>query len=131
MGLKVDADISDSEDLFGKTVDDLQSDIRVWASSISGTLKYIADYSDAGYTGDEQSGNFIVLHAEVPDVEDVTITAELLNGVHGPVTLDSDGLCIFRVADKISQSIKFVARKTGYEPFTRTFTINGLTVEQS
>lgn len=131
MGLKVDADISESEDLFNKTVDDLQSGISVWASSISGTLKYVADYSDAGYTGDEQSGNFLVLHAEVPDVEDVTITAELINGVHGPVTLDSDGLCIFRVADKTSQSVKFVARKTGYEPFSKTFTLNGLEVEQS
>ena len=128
--MSIDADIAAAEDLFGKTVSDLQSGITVGSKAISGTLKYVADYSSAYGTG-EDSGNYIVLHAEVPDTEDVTITVEVVNGVHGPQTLDEDGIAILRITDKNSQKIRFVARKTGYEPVTKTFTLRGLTLKSS
>ncbi len=128
--MSIDADIAAAEDLFGKTVSDLQSGITVGSKAISGTLKYVADYSSAYGTG-EDSGNYIVLHAEVPDTEDVTITVEVVNGVHGPQTLDEDGIAICRITDKNSQKIRFVARKTGYEPVTKTFTLRGLTLQAS
>ena len=116
--------------MFGKTVSDLQSGIAIGPKAITGTLKYIADYSSAYGTG-EDSGNYLVLHAEVPDTEDVTITAQVVNGVHEPQTLDSDGICIFRITDKNSQKIRFVASKDGYEPITKTFSLKGLTLNQS
>ena len=125
----VDADIDENEDLLGKTVDDLQSNIKVNAKSIEGTLKYVADYSSAGYGDGEDSGNYLVIHAEVPDVDDVTLTVEVVGGVHGPQTLDSDGICICRIANKNSQTIKVVASKTGYTPVTRIFTLAGLTCQ--
>lgn len=125
MGLTVDADIAAGEDLLGKYVADLQSDVTVGSEGIGGTLKYVADYSSAGYSGGEESGNFLVLHAEVPETEGVTITAELIGGVHGPVTLDPDGLLISRITST-TQQIKFTATKDGYAPFTRTFRLNGL-----
>lgn len=128
--MSIDADIAVAEDLFGKTVSDLQSGITVGSKAISGTLKYVADYSSAYGTG-EDSGNYIVLHAEVSDTEDVTITVEVVNGVHGPQTLDEDGIAICRITDKNSQKIRFVARKTGYEPVTKTFTLRGLTLQAS
>ena len=128
--MSIDADIAAAEDLFGKTVSDLQSGITVGSKAISGTLKYVADYSSAYGTG-EDSGNYIVLHAEVPDTEDVTITVEVVNGVHGPQTLDEDGIAICRITDKNSQKIRFVARKTGYESVTKTFTLLGLTLQAS
>lgn len=128
--MSIDADIAAAEDLFGKTVSDLQSGITVGSKAISGTLKYVADYSSAYGTG-EDSGNYIVLHAEVPDTEDVTITVEVVNGVHGPQTLDEDGIAICRITDKNSQKIRFVARKTGCEPVTKTFTLRGLTLKSS
>lgn len=129
--MEVDADISDSVDLFGKTASDLQSNITVNKKSITGTLKYIADYSSAGYGTGEDSGNYLVIHCEVPDVEGVTYTVEVVGGVHGPQTLDEDGICICRIANKNSQTIKVVASKTGYESVTRTFTLTGLTCQQS
>lgn len=128
--MSIDADIAAAEDLFGKTVSDLQSGITVGSKAISGTLKYVADYSSA-YGAGEDSGNYIVLHAEVPDTEDVTITVEVVNGVHGPQTLDEDGIAICRITDKNSQKIRFVARKTGCEPVTKTFTLRGLTLKSS
>lgn len=130
-GLSIDADIDELEDLFGKTVDDLQSDIEIGDTGITGTVKYIADYSSAGYTGDEESGNFLVLHADVPDFEGATIVAELVNGVHGPVTLQEDGIVIFRIADKSSQKVKFVASKTGYPSVTKVFDLSGLTLNNA
>lgn len=122
----VDADIDDEEDLLGKTVDDLQTDVIVESEYIDGTVKYIADYSSAGYPGEEKSGNFLVLHAEVPDTEGVTITCELVGGKYGVKTLDSDGLAIFRITDKNSQKIRFVASKTGYPSVTKVYSLRPL-----
>lgn len=127
-GLTVDADLADDENLLGKVPSDLQENIVVGTRAIAGKLKYIADYTSAGYTGDEQSGNFLALHFEVPDVTGVTLTVELVNGIHGASTLDPDGLAIFRITDKNSQTIKVVASKDGYDSVTKIFALNGLTL---
>lgn len=124
-GLSVDANIDASVDLFGKTVNDLQTNITVKGKSVAGTLKYVADYSSA-YGSGEDSGNYLVLHAEVPDVDDVTITAQVINGVHGTSTLDDDGILISRISDKSSQKIKFVASKEGYKSVSKTYDLSGL-----
>lgn len=125
IGLTVDTNISESEDLFGKTIGDFQANVTVGSEGIGGTLKFIDDYTSAGYVGDEASGNYLVVHASVPDVDDVTITAEVIGGVHGPVTLDSDGILIVRIANT-TQQIKFIASKDGYADVSRTFRLNGL-----
>ena len=129
--LSVNVDIDPDEDLFGYTVDDLQEDILVTNKAIHGTLKFIDDYSAAGFVGDEASGNFIALHCNVLGVEDATITVEVVNGFHGPTTLDDDGLVVVRIADKSSQKIKVVASKQGYDSVTKTFALDQLEVEES
>ncbi len=130
MGLSVDADIAGSVDLFGKSVSDIQTGITVGDSAITGTLKYVADYSSAFGSG-EDSGNYIALHCAVPDVSGVTITLEVVNGAHGPTTLDADGICIARIADKSTQTIKVVASKDGCESVTKTYSLTGLTLESA
>ena len=129
-GLTVDADVADSVDLFGKVASGLQTGVEVdnENKTIRGTVKYIADYSSAGYTGDEKSGNFLVIHAEVPDVTGVTLTAELIGGTHGVQTLDEDGILISRITNKNSQMIRIVARKDGYDPVSKTFSLKRLTL---
>lgn len=124
--LSVDVDIAAAEDLLGKVVADLQKDVVVGDDYIKGILKYVADYSSAGYPADEKSGNFLVLHAEVPDTEGVTITCELVGGKYGVKTLDSDGLAIFRITDKSLQKVQFVASKTGYPSVTKTYSLRPL-----
>lgn len=84
----------------------------------------------SNYTGfssktSEQSGNYIVFHAEVPNVDGVTITAKISE----TSTLDSDGIAVFRIANKDSQTLTVVASKEGYEPVTKVFSLSGLTVE--
>lgn len=64
---------------------------------------------------------------EDSDVGEVTITSELLGGVHGPKTLDSDGLIISRITENVT-GIKFTASAEGYDDVVRTYTFD-LTLE--
>lgn len=112
MSVNVDANIGADTDLFGKVVSDLQEDIVVSADGVSGTLKYIDDYSSA-YGPGENSGYYLALHCTTPGVEGATITSEVVGGVHGPVTLDEDGIVISRITDKDTQTIEVVAYKDG------------------
>ena len=122
MSVTADANVSTSVDLWGKDVDDLQSDIAISnANAITGTLKYIDDYSSAFGPG-EDSGNYICLHfaANVPGA---SISVKITN----PVTLDEDGIFVGRIADKSTQTITVVASKAGYASDTKVFDLSGLT----
>lgn len=126
MGLSLDFDIDPSENLFGKTVSDLQSDIELDGDEITGTLKYVADYSSAFGPGMD-SGNYLAIHASVPDVEDVTITVT----VNQESVLDPDGICVCYIGDKDSQTVKVVASKEGYEDVEKVYGLSGLTLLDS
>lgn len=125
ISLTVDANVSSSEDLFGKSVDDLQEDIVIGEDSISGTLKAIDDYT--GFSGDTelQSGHYLVTHSEAD--EGATITVEIVGGISGPVQLDDDGIHIGRITST-DQSLRIIATKDG-ESVTKTFSLSGLTLE--
>lgn len=124
-GLTVDASISSETDLFGKSADDLQENIVIGRGTISGTLKYIDDYE--GFSSDTSlnSGNYLAIHAEVPDVTGVTITVKVTN----PVTLDEDGIAVLRIADKSSQTVTVVASKDGCNDVIKEFDLRGLICE--
>lgn len=126
MSVAVDADVADTVDLFGKVASDLQENIVVGTSGITGTLKHVADYSSAFGSGLD-SGNYLCLHFDTPDVTGATITVEIVNGTSGPVTLDSDGIWVGYIADKSTQTVKVVASKEGYETVTKTYSLTGLT----
>ena len=109
--------------MFGKTVSDLQSDIVVGNNAITGNLKYIADYTSAGYTGDEASGNYLVIHCEAADADSITV--EVVGGVHGAQTLDVDGIIICRIANT-SQKIRVTAYKDGQIANVQTYSLDNL-----
>ena len=96
------------------------------SAGIDGTLKYIADYSAAGYAGSEAKGHYLVLHVDVPNVTGVTYTVEVLGGAHGPQTLDEDQTAICYIKDT-TKRIKITATKSGVTE-TRIFRLNGLTL---
>ena len=114
--------------MFGKSVTDLQSDIVVGTNAITGTLKHIADYTSAGYAGDEAAGNYLVLHCESDDADSITV--EVVGGVHGERTLDPDGIIIAHIANN-SQSIRVKAYKDGLVGNVMTYSLSGLTLNQS
>lgn len=125
MGLTVDVDIPAATDLLGKSVTDLQSNIKVNKKSIFGTLKYVDDYTDFSGDPEEQAGNYLALHIAVPDVEGVTISA----GINNPSVLDEDGLIIIIVRDT-KKPIVVTASKEGYKTVTKKFSLRNLVLEE-
>ena len=106
---------------------DLQSGIEISEDNkISGTLKFVADYT--GFSGDpaEQSGNYIAVKATA--VEGAVITAQVIGGDHGPVTLDEDGILIARIKNT-SQKLQFKAI-TADGVQTITYDLSGLTLQE-
>lgn len=126
ISLSVDADIAAGTDLFGKTVSDLQTGIVVGNDAITGTLKYVSDYSSA-YGPGEDSGNYLVIHCE-SETDDATITVEVVGGTSGPQTLDEDGIIICRIADKDAQSIRVIATAGG-KTNVHNYRLSGLTCQ--
>lgn len=105
----MDANIGTDEDLSGKTVSDLQEDINIGPDGVSGTLKYVADYSSAFESG-ENSGNYLAIHCSTPGVEGATI--EATSSDESPVVFDAEtGIAVCRIADKSTQTIEVVAYK--------------------
>lgn len=109
MTVNVDANIGADEDLSGKTVSDLQEGISIGPDGVSGTLKYVADYSSAFESG-ENSGNYLAIRCSTPGVEDATIG--VTSSDESPVVFDAEtGIAVCRIADKSTQTIKVVAYK--------------------
>ena len=126
-GLVVDAAIGASVDLLGKYVGDLEEDIVVSNGSISGTLKYVTEYT--GFSGDpeEQEGNYLALYYRVPDVEGVTIKVTTNTST---VTLDPDGLHIIRIkSGVVGRKITVTASKEGYKSIKRVYALDNLVCE--
>lgn len=128
MGLSIDANIAETVDFWGKHVSDLQTGIEFDGNEVSGTLKYVADFSSAFGSGLD-SGNYIAIHCSVPDAADATISVQVTG--RDASVLDDDGLCVAHIADKSSQTITVVASKSGYDSVTRVLDLTGLTLNAS
>lgn len=116
--------VSPLEDLFGKTIGDLQTGVSISGNNISGTLKYVDDYIGFSSKTEEQTGNYLVLHFAT-DVADAKITVTVTK----PSVLDADGIIVLRIADKDSQTVTVVAEKDGYQTARKVFSLTGLTLE--
>lgn len=109
--MKINADISSSVDLFGKSVTDLQQNIKiVEGNKVSGTSKYVTGYTGFSSKVEEQSGNYLALHATAD--EGAVIKAELIGGTSGEVTLDADGIIVIRLNDNAT-GVRFTATLNG------------------
>lgn len=126
MPLSVKANIPTTTDLLGKHVSDLQTNVKVRGSNITGTLKYVDDYT--GFSGDvaEQSGNYLAIHI-TSTLENVTFKSTYNNRT---VTLDPDGLLVIRVVDK-TKPLTISAEKSGYATTADTFNLAKLTLESA
>ena len=124
-GLKVVAVTDDSVDLLGKVASDLQANISFSEKGISGTSHYVTGYTGFSSKASEQKGNYIALKATSKD--GATITAQLIGGKKGAVTLDSDGIIIF-LLNPNATAVRFVATK-GDEKYTVEYPLL-LTIEE-
>lgn len=101
--INVDVIIDAEEDLFGKVISDLQSDIVINDDNITGSLKYVTDYTGFSSNPEEQNGNYLAIHC-TNNYED-PISVEIIGGTHGPVQLDSDGIIVLFIRNN-EQEIK-------------------------
>ena len=126
--MSLSSDIDEETNLLGKVVTDMQENVEISGNAITGTLHYLTDYT--GFSGDpaEQEGNYLVTSCEASEGD--TITAELIGGQHGPVTLDEDGILIARITDPATQQLRFVATGADGSTETQTFSLSGLTLEE-
>lgn len=113
--------------LFGKAVNELQSDVDVSDDEVTGTLKYVDGYVDFSSNVSEQSGNYLALKIEAEPAEAETVV-ELVGGTKGPVTLDKDMNIVLLIKNKDTQSVK-VTTTHNEESVTKTYGLSGLTLE--
>lgn len=125
--LEVDVDIPASTDLLGKSVTDLQSDIVVGNGAITGTLKHVTGYTGWSSNPADQEGNYLAIHASVPGVSDAAITATL---TQENVVDPSDGLIVLRITNK-NIPLVITAKKAGYADVVKTYSLTGLTLQNS
>lgn len=113
--------------LFGKAVNELQSDMVVADDEVTGTLKYVNGYVDFSSNTSEQSGNYLTLKIEAEPAEAETVV-ELVGGTKGPVALDDDMNIVLLIKNKDTQSIK-VTTTHNEESITKIYGLSGLTLE--
>ena len=110
----------------GKSASDLQTGVTFnQDGTVTGTLQNVTDYTGFSGNVEEQSGHYIAFHAEVPDEEDVTITAKINN----ISTLDSDGIAVFRVTD-LTKPLIVTASKDGETSVSKSFDLSSLTLAE-
>ena len=109
--------------LFGKAVNELQSDVVVADDEVTGTLKYVNGYVDFSSNTSEQSGNYLALKIEAEPAEAETVV-ELVGGTKGPVALDDDMNIVLLIKNKDTQSIK-VTTTHNEESITKTYGLSG------
>lgn len=105
---------------------DLQSNVAVSDSGITGTLHYVTGFTNFSSEPTEQEGNYLALKFEA--AEGATTTVEIVGGTKGPVTLDEDMNWVGLIKNKNTQSIK-VKTTMGGESVEKTYSLTGLTLE--
>ena len=117
--LAMDFDISDSVDLLGKVASDLQSNMAVNSvGEVTGTSKYVTDYTGFSSNPEEQQGNYVAFHISVGDMVIGTNVTVKVNGV----TLDPDGIfvMIFREGTTHPKAIA-EASADGHKTISKVF----------
>ena len=125
IGLSVSPESGEAT-VFGKTVNELQSDVVVGDSEITGTLHYVTDYTQFSSSSEQQKGNYLALKFDF--TSGTTTTVEIVGGTSGAVTLDADKNWVGLIANKDSQTIKVVATKGGMR-VEKTYSLTGLTLD--
>lgn len=113
--------------LFGKTVNELQENIRVSGDKITGMLKYVTHYTGFSSVSEDQAGHYLALKiSDTPEGSSTTV--EVVGGTKGPVTLDEDMNIVLRIQDKNTQKVKVVTTMDD-DTNIKVFDLTGLTLE--
>ena len=115
-------------DLWGKDCDDLQTGISITDGVASGTLKYVADYTSAGFDM-SQGTNFIALQANEAKVSTGTTVKCKFNSK--TTTLDEDGIIVLQMTEaKKALSVVFEATNEVGDKNSVEVKLSGLTLAE-
>lgn len=116
-------------DFWGTTCSDMQTSVTVSNNAFTGTLKY---QSSGQIVTDWGQGYFLGIHVEAVDssVTKIQVGLDPTAGT-GLVTLDPDGLAMFKIADKNSQKLVVVQSNDAGDVWRYTYTLSGLTLATS
>lgn len=111
---------------YGMAVSDLQSDIAIADGAITGTLKYVTDYT--GFSGDPelQSGNYLSLKIADEDAQSIEVSI----GDRGPVEVKEDGFIVIRLTSEDLSDELVITDIDGIERETVTLDLSGLALEE-
>ena len=122
--------VSSSATLFNTSVSDIQDNVVVGDSAITGTLKYLSSGDIADYWG---AGNFIALDFSNFDANATSVKVGL-DPSQGSglveILTDPDHNGVFKVTNKDVQKFKIVT-SDGTHTKTKTYNLSGLTVLNS
>lgn len=117
--------------ILNKAATDLQTNIKFdsAAGTVTGTLKYVTEFTQFSENSYEQSGNYLALNVTSSD-HAASISVELLGG-SAPICKDAgNGDYVVRVTNTASQSIRVTAID-GRDSKTEIYSLSGLKVEDS
>lgn len=131
-GLTVEAEADQSE-VFGKLVSELQSDVAITSTGVTGTLAYVTDYTGFSSDPELQSGNFIALKISDVDSKAVSVKGGIVPSAIGmdlvEMINDPDQNIVLRVTDKGVQKATFVQKDADGNELKQEFALSGLTLE--
>lgn len=120
---------SSSDEIKGKTVSELQTNIAITNDVISGKLAYVENFTDYSTDISAQEGNYLVLNVTA-NPSDAEVSVELLNGKEGTQTPDSNGNVIMRITNIASQTVRVTATKDR-DTTTKVYKLTGLTLDSA
>lgn len=125
ISVTVEADNGDTQ-YYGISANQLQDNVVVSGSAISGTLKWTESYEQFSGNKAEQSGNYLVL--KFTPTKDAKVTTMVQGGtMKKPVDATSDGYCVYRLTDTQTQKIDVTVTK-GKKTKTTTYDLTQLTL---
>lgn len=116
--------VSSTETVLGKLASELQENIEVGETAITGKLLYVEDFTEYSTNVAEQDGNYLALKFTC-DVPDAVITTQLVGGTDAEKTLDSSMTNVYRVTTPATQAVKVTATKDK-DVLTKTFALSGI-----
>lgn len=123
------APMAGSDDLWGTSVSDVQSNIVFNGNLVTGTLKHVASGALADGWG---AGNFIAVDLSSNDFTGLTSVKVGMEPSAGAglqeIINDPDKAGVFKVTDKYNQKL-VVVQTDGKDKVTQKYTLSGLTLE--
>ena len=117
--------------VFGKSVSELQDNVVVADGAITGTLKYVTDYTEFSPTPALQNGNYLAVNLANNDYSQFTSVRVGLDPSQGSglveIINDPDKNGVFRVANT-SQKFKIVSTSVDGVVNTQEFDLSDLTL---